>query len=191
MEDLNSAKSSTPVCNYFFVLFPSLCLALGRLDRQPQRDTLRVPLVVPAPTKNHSLVQKWVIWKSIRRKADREEDGKTVVPPRQPNRDRWTQTLDLWNHFKVVNEWMKLLTLPLTRTLVWGKEVRTWTKYHISEYICVTKAEQKWPSREIRYQIWNSILLLENIWWYVQYKLKNWPLKPFSYFNCNINREQS
>ena len=49
-----------PVCNYFSVLFPSSCKAIGMLYQRQQRCYLCVPLVVRAQMKKWSQVQNWI-----------------------------------------------------------------------------------------------------------------------------------
>ena len=48
----------TPGCNYFCVLFLSLCWALGVLVKHQQRCSLSAALATRAPIKKESLLQK-------------------------------------------------------------------------------------------------------------------------------------
>ena len=69
--------TSTLVCNYFYVLLPSSCKDFSVLDKL--KRYVWVSVVVQAPIKKQSLVWKWRVWKSTRRKS--QDDKIFVLSP--------------------------------------------------------------------------------------------------------------
>ena len=74
--------TSTLVCNYYFVLLPSSCKDFSVLDKHQLRCSVWVSLVVQAPIKKQSLVWKWGVWKSTRRKS--QDDKNLCFVPIRP-----------------------------------------------------------------------------------------------------------
>ena len=67
---IQSLLAITSVCSSNYQAWPSV------LDKHQQRCSPGVPLDFEAPIKKQSYVRMWLVWKSLRREAEREEDGK-------------------------------------------------------------------------------------------------------------------
>ena len=89
---------STPVCSSHHRDRPSA--SWKSVNKEALFD---VPMAVQAPIKKQSLVQRWGEWKSIWRKADREEKGKKL------SRNSTFETDSCWQeHFEAMLNYLKI-----------------------------------------------------------------------------------
>ena len=145
------------------------------LDKRQQKCSLWVPLDVWAPIKDQSLVRKW---KSIGRKVDREEDGKT----KNTNFCSLVRILEEiclkqfdWKSF-FFNSWVSSGTTKFPEQQVFAFLPETFSK----ETMFLISPGKLWgnflPDHHIRWCYLAHIFLITCTYWYLinyQYLLKS------------------